>query len=78
MGAYDSEAIALFSAALSSALAEVDRSPLRFSPRAVKASFPVKITRQVIDAYDAGIRDLETLKKVGLSSVLPITSANSK
>lgn len=74
MGAYDSEAIALFSSALTAALAEIDRSPLRFSSRAVRASFPVKITRQVIDAYDAGIRDLETLKRVGLSSVLSAAS----
>lgn len=63
LDAYNSEAIKLFSAALNEALAEIEASRLKPLARSQRASLPGKITWQLIAANDAGVRDLDPLKR---------------
>jgi hypothetical protein len=68
--AYDADALRVLTRALFEALATLNKSVPRPLTSSEKAHFHERIIRNLKEAYDAGQRDPEALKRIALRGVL--------
>lgn len=68
-GVYDREGIRILAEALNIALLDIEAHARRRLGETEKADFAQRITRGLLDAFDIGERNPETLKQVALAAI---------
>jgi hypothetical protein len=61
--------IRILSSALSAAISEFDHAPASTWTKREKADLSRQLTRNLLEAFDAGERDPEALKRAGLAGI---------